>query len=460
MSSTRLDEAAIRELKTGLRGQVIQPGEPGYDQARRIFNGMIDRRPSVIARCAGAADVIQAVRFARRENLVVSVRGCGHNVAGNAVCDGGLMIDLAAMKSVRVDPARRTARAGPGVNWGEFDRETQAFGLATTGGLVSTTGIAGFTLGGGIGWLMRQHGLTCDNLLAADVVTADGTLVTASASENADLFWGLRGGGGNFGVVTSFEYQLHPVGLLYGGLVLHPLERAREFLRFYRDFVATAPEPLTTLGAIITAPPAPFIPAEYQGTRMAGVVIAYNGAIEEGAALVKPLRSFGPPAVEHLGPLPYVVLQTLFDAGAPAGMQNYWKSAYLPRLEDAAIDVIVEHAATLPLGLSAVHLHQLGGAVNRVAEQETAFAHRDAAFALNLVGIWPDPADNERNVAWVRRFFEAVQPFGRGVYVNFLGEEGPDRVRAAYGANYDRLVELKRRYDPTNVFRLNQNLQP
>lgn len=458
---TMLATAAIEGLRARLRGPVLAPGDAEYDQARKVFNGMIDRHPAVIARCASPAEVIQAVEFGRAENLPVAIRGGGHNVAGNGVCDGGIVIDLSRMKAIRVDPVRRTVRAEPGLTWGEFDRETQAFGLATTGGLVSTTGIAGFTLGGGIGWLMRQHGLTVDNLLAADVVTADGRLVSASATDNPDLFWGLRGGGGNFGVVTSFEYRLHPVGPVLGGLLLYPIEKTAEFLRFYRDVVATAPDALTTLGICVTAPPAPFVPPPVQGTRVVGVAFGYVGRLEEGDAAIRPLRAFGPPLVEMVSPMPYVVLQSLFDQAAPFGMQNYWKSAQLDQLTDAAIDVIAEHAAALPLGLSAVHLHHLGGAVRRVDPSATAFAPRDAEFTLNLVGIWPDPADNARNVAWVRAFFDAVHPHARGAYVNFLGhDEGEDRVRAAYGLNYDRLVAFKTTYDPTNLFRLNHNLRP
>src|SRR5579883_3375804 len=306
-----LDDAAIQKLRAGLRGPVLVPGDAGYDQSRKIFNGMIDRHPAVIARCVGAADVIQAVQFGGDHELPIAVRGGGHNVAGNAVCEGGIMLDLSLMKSIRVNPARQIAWAEPGLTWGEFDRETHAFGLATTGGLVSTTGIAGFTLGGGIGWLMRTHGLTCDNLLAADVVTAEGRLVPASPTENPDLFWGLRGGGGNFGVVTSFAYQVHPRGPVLGGLLLYPIEKAGEFLRFYRDLVGSAPDALTTLGVCVTAPPAPFVPPPVQGTRVVGVVFCYAGSLDDGDAAVRPLRAFGPPAAELVGPMPYLVLQSL-----------------------------------------------------------------------------------------------------------------------------------------------------
>lgn len=455
-----LGEATIGELRAQLRGVVITPHDNGYDAARRVWNGMIDRHPSLIVRCAGVADVISAIQFARSQELPVAIRGGGHNVAGHAVCDGGLVVDLSAMKAIRVDSERQVARAEPGLTWNEFDRETQAFGLATTGGLVSTTGIAGFTLGGGIGWLMRKHGLTCDHLLSADVVTADGQFLTASPTEHTDLFWGIRGGGGNFGVVTSFAYQLHPVGPVLGGMVLHPAASARKLLRFYREFTATAPAELTTLAAFITAPPAPFLPTHLHGQPMIGIIACYAGPVDDGEVAIQPLRTFGPPAFAHLGPLPYCALQTMLDAAAPSGLQNYWKSAYLSNLDDSVIDTIIAHAGTMGKPFSAIHLHHLQGAVSRVAGDQSAFAHRDASFVLNIVAMWQDPAENDQHIAWARTFAQAIEPYAAGVYVNFLGNEGAERVKAAYGTNYARLADLKRAYDPTNFFHFNQNIPP
>lgn len=456
-------EAAVQELGAALRGTVILPGDDAYEATRRVWNGMIDKRPALIVQCAGVADVVAAVQFARDHDLLVAVRGGAHNVAGNAVCDGGMVIDLSRMKSVRVDPSARTARAEPGLTWGEFDRETQAFGLATTGGLVSTTGIAGFTLGGGVGWLVRKYGSTSDNLLSADVVTADGRFVTASEKENPDLFWGIRGGGGNFGVVTSFEYRLHPVGpMVMGGAVFHPASKAKELLRFHRDFAARAPEDLTTLVVFLTAPPAPFIPEQFQGTPMVAVACCYAGSLEDAAPVVQPLKEFGPPVVDLVGPIPYRALQAMFDETAPPGIQNYWKSHYLQGLGDETIDALVDHARDIPSPMSAVHIHHLEGAVGRVGEDGTAFGHRKSPFILNLVSMWTDPAESEKNIRWTREFHAAMQPFSDGgVYVNFMGEEEPDRVRAAYGdAKYRRLMDLKDKYDPTNFFRMNQNIRP
>lgn len=457
-----LDDAIVQELRANVRGAVIGPHDEGYDAARKVWNGMVDKHPALVVRCAGVADVVSAVRFARSQNLLVAVRGGGHSFAGLSTCDGGMVIDLSPMKGIRVDPARRTVRAQGGATWHDLDHETAAFGLATTGGLVSSTGIAGLTLGGGIGWLMRAHGLACDNLVSADVVSADGRCLTASADENADLFWALRGGGGNFGIVTSFEYRLHPVSTVLGGLVLYPAAQAREVLRFYRDFTATAPDELTTLAAFLTAPPAPFIPAHLHGAPMVGVVVCYAGPIDEGNAALRSLRAFGPPAVEMIDAMPYTVLQTLFDHGAPHGLQYYTRSANLRALDDGAIDAVIAHAARVASPLSAIHIHHMQGAVSRVGAGETAYSNRDAAFTLNVIAAWEDPAESPDHMRWVRDLSAAVQPFASGgVYVNFLGDEGEERVRAAYGtATYERLAAVKNSYDPTNVFRLNQNIKP
>lgn len=457
-----MNETALQEFKTGLRGELLCPGNDGFDAARRVWNGMIDRTPALIARCAGVADVRRAVALAREQGLLVAVRGGGHNVAGNATCDGGLVIDMSPMKGIRVDPVARTARAQAGLTWGDFDHETGAFGLAVTGGHVSTTGIADLTLGGGIGWLMRPYGLTCDDLLSADVVTADGQFLTASASENAELFWGLRGGGGNFGVVTSFEYRLHPVATVLAGMAFHPAERAKEVLQFYREYAAAAPDELTSLAAFLTGPPAPFLPPSLHGARLIALAVCYAGPIEEGERVLRPLRSFGPPLVDLIGPMPYPALQRMLDPSAPPGLQNYWKSGYLDRISDALIDLLVDRATSAPSPFSLTVLLHLGGAVSRAEEEATAVRHRKAQYAANLMSMWADPAEADRQVAWTREFWSALEPLTTGgVFVNFLGDEGQDRVREAYGpATYERLVALKNRYDPTNLFRLNQNIRP
>jgi FAD/FMN-containing dehydrogenase len=452
------------ELAAMFRGELVLPADSGYDGARRIWNGAIDRRPACVARCTGVADVVAAVRFARERGLVVAVRSGGHGVGGHALCDGGLVIDLSPMRGIWVDPPARTARAEAGVLWGELDRETQLFGLATVGGIVTHTGIAGLTLGGGIGWLMRKYGATVDNLLSADVVTADGELVTASEEQNPELFWGIRGGGGNFGIVTSFEYRLHPVGpTVLAGPIFHPLERATEVLRFYREFAAGAPDELTTIFNLRVAPPLPFLPADVHGKPIVMVGACYAGAPEDGIEVVRPLKEFGDPIVDLLEPKPYLALQSMFDPSVPHGWHYYWKSVELPPLTDAAIDTLVEHASALTSPKSYCIVFQLGGALSRVGEGETAFSQREAAHNVNINAVWTeeDP-EAERHIAWARDFFDAMQPHARGrVYLNFLGEEGADRVRQAYGAgSYERLVELKRTYDPTNFFRLNQNIEP
>ena len=381
---TVLDEATLQQFKAGLRGALILPGDASYDAARTVWNGMIDKRPALIARCAGAADVINAVQFARTHRLLVSVRGGGHNIPGNAVCDGGLMIDLSGMKSVRVDPMRRTARAEGGVTWGEFDHETQAFGLATTGGTDATTGIAGLTLGGGLGWLAGKYGLACDNLLSVDLVTADGRFLTASATENADLFWGVRGGGGNFGVVTSFEYRLHPVGPVLAGLVLHPFAQAKDVLRFYRDFSRAIPDELNTVGLLTTSP---------DGVPVVAMAVCYNGAIAAGEEVLHPVRAFGAPLVDQIRPMPYTEIQRLVGSMVLPGRQNYIKSSFVTDISDEAIDTLVTHFATVPSPLTVVVFQQLGNTANRVRADATAFSHREARYELLMHSIWLDPAD-------------------------------------------------------------------
>jgi len=402
---------------------------------------------------------VAAVAFARAHGLLVAVRGGGHNVAGNAVCDDGIVIDLSGMRGVRVDPAARTARAQPGVTWGELDRETQLFGLATTGGFVSATGIAGLTLGGGIGWLARKHGTACDNLLSADLVTAGGEVVTASATEHPELFWGLRGGGGNFGIVTSFEYRLHPVGpMVLAGWVVHPFEQAGDVLRRFRDLVASAPDELTVVAVISRAGNEPHLPERAHGQLVVTLSVCWAGDLDQGERALRPLRSFGRPLADLVGPMPYTVLQS---ADAPAGLQNYWKSSYLDALGEEAIDTAIAHASGMTSPLSSCYFEHLQGAIGRAGEDDTAFGHRDAAFDFTILSVWPDPAESAEHISWSRDFWAAMQPFASGVYVNNLGAEGEDRVRAAYTpAAYRRLAALKDRYDPANLFRCNQNIRP
>jgi FAD/FMN-containing dehydrogenase len=452
-SDAILEDAAVQHFAAELRGKLLQPGDGEYDAARIVWNGMIDRRPALIARCAGVADVIAAVRFARTHGIMLSVRGGGHNITGNAVCEGGLMIDLSPMKSVRVDPVGRTARAEAGLTWGEFNQETQAFGLATTGGVVSTTGIAGLTLGGGLGWLMGKHGLSCDNLLSADIVTADGRFLTASADRHADLFWGLRGGGGNFGVVTSFEYRLHPVGPVLAGMVIHPIDKAREVLRFYRDFCRSCPDEMLAAAALMTSP---------EGMPVATIVASYFGDIEKGENLMAPLRKFGSPLTDTIAPTSYVQLNTLFDASVPYGnVQRYWKSSFLKELGDDLIEILITRSAKFLSPMSMVMFFHLHGAAARVDKDATAFGLRDDQWDYDVISQWTDPAEAPDHIRWTREFWNAVEPFSTGeVYVNHLDAEEATRITGAYSRNYDRLVALKNEYDPTNLFRLNQNIKP
>ena len=450
------------ELKESVRGPVVLPQDGSYDQLRRVWNGMTDRRPAVIVRALSAADVMNSVISAKRLGLPVSVRGGGHSVSGNAVCDGGMMIDLSLMKGVRVYPKRNRVRAEPGLTWGEFDHETQSFGLATTGGLVSTTGIAGFTLGGGIGWLVRKYGLAMDSLVSADVVTASGEVLMATSSENPDLFWGLRGGGGNFGIVTSFEYQLYPVGpTVLGGMLVHRAEDGQALLRFYREFVKDAPDELTTLVVYFTGPPEPFLPSEFHGKKLVGIALCYAGALDEGERLLAPLRKFGRPVADLVAPMPYVVLQRMFDNAAPPGIMNYWKSSFIADLSDSAIETLMACGERIGSPLTAIHVYQLGGQMKPPVEIYSAFGHRDAPFIVNLVGTWEDPRENERHIAWAKESFAALRSFATGGYVNFMGDEGNEGTRAAYGEErLKRLVAVKDKYDPENMFRFNQNIQP
>jgi FAD/FMN-containing dehydrogenase len=442
----------LEALKPQFRGEILTPASPGYDDARRVWNGMIDRRPAAIARCTGPDAVVAAVRFAAAEGLYPAVRAGGHNVAGLAMVDGGLVIDVSPMKRILVDPTARTAIAEAGLTWGEFDRATQAHGLATTGGLISTTGIAGLTLGGGVGWLMGRCGLSCDNTLAYDVVTADGTLITATADAHPDLFWALKGGGGNFGVVTSMSYRLHPVSTVVSGMLLHPLARAREVLAFYRDFMAAGvPDELIVYAAAITTP---------EGAPMLALVPAWSGAdLDEGERVLAPLRAFGPPAADLVGRMPYVAMQQMLDAAAPYGLRSYWKSSFLSALPDAAIDTFVRFAESCPSPRTFVVLEHGHGAVARVAPEATAFPVRGHAFDLVVLSLWEDAAEDARHVAWTRAFYDAMQPWSAAqVYVNALAEDDAGRVAEAYAGNYPRLAQVKAAYDPANRFRRNQNI--
>jgi FAD binding domain/Berberine and berberine like len=459
-----LEEEGIQELAANFRGELIRPEDDGrYDAARAVYNAMIDRRPALIARCTGVADVISAVNFARENKVVVAVRGGGHSVPGYGVCEGGIVIDLSPMKGIWVDPEARTARAQAGLTWGEFDRETQQFRLATTGGRVTHTGISGLTLGSGSGWLERKYGLTCDNVLSAEVVTASGEYLKASESENEDLFWGLRGGGGNFGVVTSFEYRLHPVGpIILGGMLLHPFERAGELLRFWRDYLEDAPDELGGAPAFLTAPPAPFVPDHMKGQLVAGLIVCYAGSPARGGEVVRPLKELGPPEVDLVQPMPYTAVQTLVDPANPPGRRNYWKAENMGGLSDEAIDTLVEGAAAMPTPFSVILLEPKGRAIGRVGEDEMAIGGRDAAHTVYAFAMWEDPSETDAHVGWARGFIEAMGPYTiPGVSLNFTMDQDENRVRSFFrGGKYERLATLKERYDPANLFRLNQNIKP
>jgi FAD/FMN-containing dehydrogenase len=445
----------LGDLRASLRGELLTSADPAYDEARKLWNGMIDKRPAAIVRCAGTADVISAVKFARSNHLAVSVRGGGHNVAGKALRDGALAVDLSPMKGLRVDPKVKTARAQGGVTWGEFDRETLAFDLVTTGGAVSTTGIAGLTLGGGIGWLMRKYGLACDNLVSVDIVTADGQFLTASESENADLFWAVRGGGGNFGVVTSFAYRLHELEPVTAGVAVYPFAMTKDVLRFYREFTSSAPDSVTTMAGIANGPVA--------GEKDVWIAVCHSGPETEGERLLRPIKEFGPPVMDMIGPMPYRALQTGSDADNPSGNRNYWRSNYLTELSDEVIDIIVARSDGLPSAAGSIaYFEHMHGAVGRVGEQDTAFANRAAEYNFTVTSVWKDSGEDDKNVKWTREFGDAMKSWATGAgYVNYMtDDEGAERVRATYGANYERLVAIKRKYDPTNFFSGNQNITP
>jgi FAD/FMN-containing dehydrogenase len=451
----------IETLREQVHGQVITRDDEGYEEARKVYNGMINRHPREVVRVANAGDVMAAVDFARRNGLEVAIRGGAHGVPGFGTCDDGLVIDLSAMRSVHVDPTNRTARAEGGATWSDLNTATHAFGLATTGGIISTTGVAGLTLGGGIGYLARGAGLSCDNLISADVVTADGRFLVASEHENEDLFWALRGGGGNFGVVVSFEFKLHPVSTIYGGPMLFELDAAEDLLRFYREFIADAPEAFGGFPGFQLAPPLPFIPENRVGEPFALFVNCWTGPLEKGEEVIKPVRDVAPVVAELVGPMPYPALNSAFDPLVPPGLQHYWKANFVTELTDDAIAAHLEHGPKLPAVNSTMHIYPINGACHRVAPDATAFAYRDANFATVIAGMWPDPADNESGIRWVRDYYAATAPHSEaGAYINFMAADDQDRVRTSFRNNYDRLVEIKKRYDPDNLFHLNQNIQP
>lgn len=456
-----ISDESVREFRKSLRGELIQPGDAKYDEARKVYNGMINRRPRLIVQCVDVADVIASVNFARENRLILSVRGGSHNVTGSSVCDGGLVIDLSRMKGIRVDPAKRTVRAQGGCTWGDVDHATAAFGLATPGGIISTTGIGGLTLGGGIGYLTRKCGLSCDNVVSADVVTADGRFVVANDKENADLYWGIRGGGGNFGVVTSFEFKLYPISTVYAGPVLYPLEKSREALKMFRDFITKAPEDVNAFFAYLIVPPGDPFPANLHNKTVCGVVAMYTGPIDQAEAALKPLRQFGPPKLDFMGPVPFSAVQGMFDALVPAGLQHYWKADFVKEITDEYIEGHAKFGPSIPTVNSAMHIYPINGAAQRMKKDETAFNYRDANFVHVIAAMYTNPADTNKNMTWVKDYYNALHPHSAGgAYVNFLMDEGDERIAATYRDSYQKLVALKNKYDPTNLFHMNQNIKP
>jgi FAD/FMN-containing dehydrogenase len=454
-------KATLERLKDEVAGQVIAATDSDYDEARAVYNAMIDRHPHAVVRCRNVDDVRAAVNYARENDLDLAIRGGGHSVPGFGTVDDGIVIDLSGLRQVTVDARARTARAEGGATWGDFNDATAAHGLATTGGIISTTGVGGLTLGGGIGYLARGLGLSCDNLVSAEVVTADGRITVASAKENEDLFWALRGGGGNFGVVTNFEFQLSPIDTIYGGPIFFELDRVPEVLRFYRDFIRDAPEQYGGFPAFQIAPPLPFIPEDRHGEPFIAMVNCWTGPLEQGERIIDQVRSIAPPVAEMIGPMPYPALNSAFDALVPPGLQHYWKANFVTELTDAAIEAHAMHGPKVPTVNSTVHIYPINGACHRVAADATAFAYRDANFATVIAGMWPDAADNEANTGWVRDYYAATAPLSEdGGYVNFMAGDDQGRIRANYRGNYDRLVEVKRTYDPANLFHLNQNIEP
>ncbi len=461
-ATTKLSKEEVTQLAANLRGELITPESANYDEVRAVWNSMIDRTPRLIVRCAGAADVMQAIAFARKHQLPIAVRGRGHNIAGNAVCIDGLMIDLEPMNSVRIDPVKKTARVEPGCTLADFDHEAQAFGLATPVGINSTTGISGLTLGGGFGWLSRKYGMTIDNLISLDMVTADGKLVHASEDENPDLFWANKGGGGNFGVVTSFEFKLHEVGPeILSGLIVHPFQDAKNVLRFYRDFAANLPDETSVWVVLRKAPPLPFIPTQWHGKEVVILAAFHAGKMNEGEEILKPLREFGNPIADVIGPHPYTKWQQAFDPLLTPGSRNYWKSHNFTTLNDELFDLLISYTQNLPSSQTEIFIGQVGGQMERVGATDTAYPHRDAKYVMNVHTRWENAAEDKKCVKWAREFFKLTAAHATGgVYVNFMTEEETDRIRSAYGPNYDRLMKVKSKYDPANIFHYNQNLKP
>ena len=456
-----LTKETTASLRSNMRGEVIEASDAGYNEARKIYNRMIDRRPRMIARCADVADVIAAVNFGREHKLLIAIRGGGHNFAGLGICDDGLVIDLSRMNYVRVDPKKRTILAGGGAVLGDIDHAAHAFGLAVPAGILSTTGVAGLTLGGGIGHLTRQCGLTIDNLLSVDVVLADGRFLTANAKDNPDLFWAVRGGGGNFGVVTSFLFKAHPIHTDYAGPMLWPMEDAADILRWYRDFITKAPNALNGFFAFLIVPPGPPFPEALHNEKMCGIVWCYTGPLKNAERVFNPIRKFKKPALDLVGPIPHPALQSMFDALYPPGLQWYVKADFVRELKDEAIALHVKHGALLPTMHSTMHLYPINGKANTVKNTATPWAYRDAVWAAGIAGVDPDPANNEKISKWAKDYWTATHPYSAGgAYVNFMMDEGEDRIRATYGKNYDRLAKIKKRYDPTNFFRVNQNIKP
>lgn len=452
---------SITEFQQRLRGQLIRPEDNGYDTARKVYNGMIDRHPALIVRCANVADVIASVQFAKQEGLLTAIRSGGHNAAGLGICDGGLVIDLAAMKGIHVDPIARTAWVEGGCTLGDIDHATHAFGLAVPGGIISTTGIGGITLGGGLGHLTRHYGLTIDSLLEADVILADGRFVKANAHENADLFWALRGGGGNFGIVVSFLFQLHPADIVYAGPMLWEIEEAPAVLKWYREFILDAPDAVNGFFAFLTVPPVAPFPEHLHLKKMCGIVWCYSGNPDKSGPFMESIHSFRPPALDFVGPMPLPALQSMFDGLYPPGYNWYWKADFVNELDDAAIDLHLEHGSLLPTMFSTMHLYPINGAAARIGAKDTAWNYRQTTWAMVIVGVDPDPANNEKITSWARDYWTALHPYSAGgAYINFMMEEGEDRIKATYGDNYDRLASIKAKYDPDNFFRVNQNIQP
>lgn len=452
---------SVEELKSTLRGQLIRPGEENYDEARKVYNGMINKKPGLIAQCVDVADVITSVNFARDNDVLVSIRGGGHNVAGLGICNDGLAIDLSLMNYTRVDPTERTVRVGAGCTWGDVDHATHTFGLAIPAGIISTTGVAGLTLGGGLGHLTRKCGLTIDNLLAADMVLADGSFVTVSDEENEDLYWAIRGGGGNFGVVTSFLFKSHPVSTVHAGPMLWELDQTTEVMQWYREFIIDAPEDINGFFAFLVVPPGPPFPEHLHNKNMCGIVWCYTGPKEQFEETFKPIRRIGKPAFDHVGPMSLPVLNSAFDVLYPKGLQQYWKADFMNELSDEAIARHVKYGSEIPTMLSTMHIYPINGAAHRVGKNDTPWNYRDAIWVQNIIGVDPDPANNESIISWTREYWDALHPYSAGgTYVNFMMEEGEDRIKATYGGNYERLVQIKNKYDPTNLFRVNQNIKP